>query len=125
MLNLEPALIEIDPKMLEEEVREEEMLKKELEQEAKEKKREKETKEDVKEAKTEVEVGLDEMLAKKHYQSTVSISNISFGDDFESSNQGKKEKKKSERFILNRPNYHHPRKPRNKVLELYKDGKTS
>ena len=49
-------------------------------------------------------------------------SNISIGDDFDRLNLEKEAIKKKERFILNRHNYHHPRRPKNKLIELYKNG---
>lgn len=112
---METTQIEIDPRTLEEEKREEELLKKELETEAL-------TAAAASKLKSDTTVAINDMLSKKHYQSIVSMSNISIGDDFDP-NVEQKTKKKNERFILNRHNYHHPRKPKNKVLELYKEGK--
>ena len=111
---METTQIEFDPRTLEEEKREEELLKKELETEA--------LTAAASKLKSDTTVAINDMLSKKHYQSIVSMSNISIGDDFDP-NVEQKTKKKNERFILNRHNYHHPRKPKNKVLELYKEGK--
>ena len=125
-LTVENTQLEIDPRILEEEKLEEELLKKELEEEKNElKKRQEEEKELKKKSKEDLikAEALNDMLSKKHYQSTVSISNISIGDPSSFDVIAEKQAiKKKERFILNRHNYHHPRKPKNNLIELYKKG---
>jgi hypothetical protein len=125
-LTVENTQLEIDPRILEEEKLEEELLKKELEEEKNElKKKQEEEKELKKKSKEDLikAEALNDMLSKKHYQSTVSINNISIGDPSSFDMIGEKQAiKKKERFILNRHNYHHPRKPKKNLIDLYKQG---
>jgi hypothetical protein len=125
-LTVENTQLEIDPRILEEEKLEEELLKKEIEEEKNELKKKQEEEKELKKRSKEDLIkaeALNDMLSKKHYQSTVSISNISIGDPSSFDMIAEKQAiKKKERFILNRHNYHHPRKPKNNLIELYKQG---
>lgn len=71
VFSVEATQLEIDPRILEEERIEEELLRKELEEEVLKKLMEEE--EAKSKLKSDTTVALNEMLSKKHYQSTVSI----------------------------------------------------